>query len=121
MGLKRLRPRTARVVRASLAALAVALLCVPAFADVSHYGKYVQYVHSPGAGGGCLYFTLVGVIEADPIVAGNSWFAIPLTHPGAKEIFMLLTTAKVSERTVSMRTSTSTACGYAAAEYVYMN
>src|SRR5690349_20606438 len=100
--------------------LAIAASASPAHADTSHSGKTVQYIQSPGTAGGCAYFTLNGVSEADPSVPGNAWFAVPVTHPGFKEIMMLLAAAKLSDKWVNVRTTSSTACGYAAVEYVFM-
>ena len=110
---------TSRVLSA-VAGLAAVVSGGNALADTSHSTKLIQYLQSSGSGGQCMYFTLIGVNEADPLVPGNPWFAIPLNHPTAKEIFAILSAAKISDKTVSVRTSTTTACGYAAVEYVYM-
>src|SRR5689334_10571203 len=68
----------------------------------------------------CTFFQLSGVTEADPVVPGNPWFAVPKTHLGYKEIFVVLLTARSNGRTITVQTDGTTACGHAAVLFVTM-
>jgi hypothetical protein len=67
-------------------------LPVAAFALV-HENKEVSLFHSPDTRE-CVFFQLNGVSEADPVTPGVSWFAIPKTHAGYKEIVAALVLAR---------------------------
>jgi hypothetical protein len=98
------------------------LVGTPAQAAAYHASKIVSIVLPPAQYGGCMWFQLTGVTEADPIAAGNPWFAVPVTHPGYKEIFASLLAAKISEKTVTVQMTNATACnGYAAVDWVYVS
>jgi len=58
----------------------------------------------------CLFFKLVGVAEADPVVAGQWWFTVPRTHTAYREILNLLVTARVATLPVSVTTTGNIVC-----------
>ena len=67
------------------------------------------------AGADCVFFTLVGVAEADPARPGDPWFSMPRSQSGAKDLYAMLLAAKLSGQAVTVQTtgSTSSSCaGY---------
>jgi len=83
----------------------------------THTNKEVAVFHSPDSRP-CTFFTLTGVAEADPVVAGNPWFSIPQTHIGYKEIISVLLAARTVGKTVTVGTAGTMACGHAAVQSV---
>ena len=59
----------------------------------------------------CVFFTLNGVSEADPVVPGSPWFAMPRTQTGFNEVYAALLAAKISGTTVTISTTGSPAGG----------
>lgn len=53
----------------------------------------------------CLFFELSGVPQADPLVPGNSWMAVPQSQDGYQEIYALLLWAKATGTPISAVTS----------------
>jgi hypothetical protein len=83
--------------------------------------RAVALFSSPTPTSDCLYFTLQGVPQADPGVPNQPWFAVPRTHQGFKEIAMIVAMAKASERSITVRTGTTFACGFISVDYVYLH
>jgi hypothetical protein len=72
----------------------------------------------------CVYFELAGVPQADSNVSGGgSWFAIPRSAPGFKEIYALLLTAKTTGMALTVETTgvaAGGACGvFAGVHQIY--
>lgn len=68
----------------------------------------------------CVYFNLIGVSQADPVVPGSSFFALSLSDPGYQEKYALLLTAAASGVPVTVATTGTVApCGYAQLRYLY--
>ena len=112
------RRMSVRVVRS----MAVLLLfhVIPAQAVSSWSGKTVQYIQPDSGNADCFYFTLSGVSEADPIKPGNAWFGVNrATHPGSKDLFAMLLTAKLTATPISVLTSGTIECGYAGVNYAF--
>lgn len=62
----------------------------------------------------CIFFRLSGVAEADPVLPGQPWFAVPKTHGGYKEIVATLMIARSTQDPIyQVLTSGAVACGYA--------
>lgn len=84
----------------------------------------VQQLQPPLSNQDCVYFTLTGVSQADPVSAGSAWFAIPSTQTGFSEVYAALLAAKISGATVMVSTSgnfAGGACGnYAGVYYVVL-
>lgn len=64
---------------------------------------------------GCIYFTLDGVDEADPVVPNQPWFTLGPDNPYQKEFFSLLMLAYAAKADVRIATSgkKEPGCGYA--------
>jgi hypothetical protein len=96
----------------------IVLHAISAHGTVTHASKEVLVIHSPDDRE-CLFFQLSGVVEADPITPSVSWFAVPKTHPGYKEIFGLLSMARLSSKALThVATNGKLACGHAAVQSV---
>ena len=97
----RLPLRWTRLLRLSSIALAFAPCLSWA---VTHSGYQVDSVR-PGGDRPCTLFTLVGVSQSDPVAPGSSWFSIPQTTTGYKEMVATLLVAKAAGRTVDVITT----------------
>jgi hypothetical protein len=83
-----------------------------ALSATEHYGKTVSLVEI--AIGGCHFFQLTGVTEADPAVPASPWFAISTTQANAKEMFAVLLTVRASGGTLArVLTNGQVVCGQA--------
>lgn len=84
----------------------------------------VQQLQPPLSNQDCVFFTLTGVSQADPISAGSPWFAVPSTQTGFNQVYATLLAAKVSGGTLLVSTSGALAggdCGnYAGVYYVVL-
>lgn len=104
------------------AIICCALIGAPSmvFSAVTWTGKTVGQLISSHDGADCIYFTLEGVAEADPVAPGFAWFALPRAQYGAKDAYAMLLSAKLSGQTVSVVTRNTLSCGYATAGQVMM-
>jgi len=87
---------------------------------VNWLNRSVGQLQSTYDGADCIYFTLEGVAEADPVKPGDAWFAIPRTQYGAKDAYAMLLAAKLTGKTVFVSTRGTLSCGYAAVSQVLM-
>jgi hypothetical protein len=100
--------------------LATCVLFVPAIGlATQHSGRQVVQLHSPDTRE-CTFFMLTGVAEADPVLPGNPWFAVPKTHVGYKEIVSFLMTARITGESLTVYTAGTTACGHATVSAVLL-
>src|SRR5687768_11964373 len=103
------------------AVVIAALLSAPMIgAAAAWINKHVGQLQSSNAGADCFYFTLDGVAEADPVVPGANWFAIPRTQNGSRDAYAMILSAKISGMTVRVHTNGTVSCGYATASEVFM-
>jgi len=102
--------------KVSIGLVAFFISCV-AHAQVVHEKKVVESVHSPDHRA-CLFFSLTGVTTADPVTPNMNWFAVPMTHPGFKEIVAMLISARTSREPVTVYTTGSVVCGHASVSAV---
>ena len=101
-----------RVVSVSLLALSAGVYASTALA-LTHTDKTVEVVHSPDTRE-CVFFRLTGVTQADPVTPGVSWFAVPKTHAGYKEIVAILLQARATGAPLQhVATTGAVACGHA--------
>lgn len=92
--------------------VALTMACTHSQAVV-HTDKDILVFHSPDARD-CTFFQLSGVSEADPVAPGGTWFAVPKTHSGYKEIVATLLLARAAGRRLNhVSTSGAIACGHA--------
>jgi hypothetical protein len=88
------------------------------------YSAPILQLQPPNYNVDCVWFSLVGVAQADPINPGSPWFGLPRTQTGYSEMFAVLLAAKLSGATLSVVTTGSAAgggCGgYAGIAYVIM-
>jgi hypothetical protein len=98
-------------------ALSLAIFLAPVALGASSYTAAVDMIEAPSASADCVYFTLVGVSQADPVAPGAPWFAVPRAHPGMREIFTILLAAQKTGSTVWVQT-TGAAAGGACGSYV---
>ncbi len=113
-----------RRIRAIVGGLLCGIIASMVF-GATHSDKAISIVQSPTPTNDCLYFTLVGVAQADPISANNPWFAVPRSHSGFKESLAILLAAKLSQQRVTVETTGTVAggsCGaYPLVYYVSMD
>jgi hypothetical protein len=102
-----------RKVNTALAALLSALVSGNACAMLDWPNKNVAMLSSTYDGADCIYFTLQGVTEADPVKPGDPTFAIPRTQYGAKDAYAMLLSVKLAGGTVRVLTRGTLSCGYA--------
>lgn len=100
-----------------LAAMAIAICWAtgPAHA-VTYFAQLVGEVFPPDSIP-CIIFTLVGVAQADPVAPGSPWFALSPTSPNFQAQYAALLVAAAGGQTVTIVTSGTTVCGYAAMSY----
>jgi hypothetical protein len=97
------------------------LAATPALAlAVNWTDRTVGQLQSTYDGADCIYFTLEGVAQADPVDPGVPWFAFPRTQHGAKDAYAMLLAAKLTSKTVFVSTHGTLSCGYAAVSQVLM-
>lgn len=71
----------------------------------------------------CIFFQLVGVTQADPVVPTNPWFALSTSNPMFQQISAMLLTAKATQGRVDIITTGTgdPACaGYASVGGVWL-
>lgn len=61
----------------------------------------------------CLFFQLDGVIEADPVMPGNPWFALPKSAPNFQEMHSWILSARLSNTPLNVTTDGTVSCGTA--------
>lgn len=100
----------------------IAVLTVPATSNamLDWYGRTVAMLSSTYDGADCIYFTLEGVSEADPIKPGDPTFAIPRSQFGSKDGYAMLLAAKLTGQPVRVLTRGTIACGYAAVAQIML-
>lgn len=100
----------------------VAFLVLPSisYSAIQWNSKSVGQLQSAAIGADCIYFTLIGVNEADPVMPGNPWFAMARTQYGAKDTYAMLLSAKLTGQLVSVVTTNTVVCGYAGVNLVWM-
>lgn len=107
-------------VKTALTIFAIAIsVCAPSFGMVWS-NKNVGRLSSTYDSADCIYFTLEGVTEADPIKPGDPMFAIPRTQYGAKDGYAMLLSAKLTGQPVFVVTRGTLACGYASVAQILM-
>lgn len=93
--------------------VATCLVPIPANAVVVHVNKTVVRIHS-GDTRQCFFFQLTGVSEADPVVPGDYWFAIPQSNAGYKDAVAILMLARATGMPLAhVKTTGGLACGLA--------
>ena len=101
--------------------VATLLLAAPIPGETAMWiNKTVSQIQSTYVGSDCFYFTLDGVTEADPVLPGAMWFAIPRTQNGSKDAYAMLLAAKLSGQPLRVHTNGTLSCGYATASEVFM-
>jgi hypothetical protein len=83
-------------------------------------GKTVAMLSSTYDGADCIYFTLEGVSEADPVKPGDPTFAFPRSQYGSKDAYAMLLAAKLTGQPVRVLTRGTLSCGYASVAQVMM-
>lgn len=89
----------------------------PNAVGAEHYGKKVNNVQV-NASNGCIYFTLDGVTEADPVAPGEPWITVASENESKQEVLSLLMMAQASKSDVKVMTSGQIVCGYAGVHYI---
>lgn len=77
-------------------------IAAPAFA-VGQLDKQLQFVIADTRP--CVFFTLQGVQQADPVNPNQPWFALPTSHPMFQQILAMLLTAKMSQAHIDVYTT----------------
>lgn len=93
--------------------VAACLVPTTTMALVVHVNKMVARIHS-GDSRACFFFQLNGVSEADPVVPGDYWFAIPQSNAGYKDAVAILMLARATGMPLAhVKTTGGLACGLA--------
>jgi hypothetical protein len=108
--------RPSRIIATVLAIVGAGTALVPStvFAMQDWANKTVAMLSSTYDGSDCVYFTLEGVTQADPVKPGDPTFAFPRNQFGAKDGYAMLLAAKLADRPVRVLTRGTLSCGYAA-------
>jgi hypothetical protein len=87
-------------------------IATPANGSVHQVSKHVGVIMPPDSRD-CIFFQLVGVSEADPIVPGSPWIAVPRGDNGFTEIYALLLWAKSTGTPITVETNSQaqSTCG----------
>ncbi len=85
----------------------------PAYADVFWASKFIAYVQMDNRT--CLFFTLQGVSEANPVVPGFPWFAIAKSNANYQEMLSMVLSAKLAGKPIGVNTDGTLNCSVAAA------
>lgn len=86
--------------------IAAALGMSAAWATGQYYtAATIGYVMTPSETQNCLFITLVGVSQADPIAPGNPWIAIPSTQNGFSQVYATILEAKAIGASVDVATT----------------
>ena len=88
-----------------LAFFLVATALVSSAPAAVHSNRVVGRIETPDMTRHCVFFSLQGVTEADPIRPNSPWFVVPADHPGFKEIYAALLTARTSGALVTVYTT----------------
>lgn len=72
---------------------------------VTYESYQVGSILMPDATRNCVFFELVGVNQADPVVPSNPWMAIPATQNGYSQIVAFLLWARALGTPISVVTS----------------
>lgn len=83
------------------------------------YEKKVNQVQI-NAANGCLYFTLEGVAQADPVTPGQPWFTLEPSNASHSAMLSILMVAYASKVPVKVATTgiKTPVCGYSQVQYV---
>lgn len=86
-----------------------ALMCSGLATANQQWTATVQQLQPPLSDQDCVYFTLTGVSQADPVVGGSP--CIPSTQTGFNEVYAALLGAKFSGATIMVSTTGNVAGG----------
>jgi hypothetical protein len=107
-----------------LAAIAASTIFAEPVMSEQGYTAQIAQFQPPNYNEDCVWFSLVGVAQADPILPNNPWFGLPRTQIGYSEMFAVLLAAKMSGSTLYVVTTGAAAgggCGgYAGIAFVIM-
>jgi hypothetical protein len=73
--------------------------------SAQNYAAPIAALQPPSNYQDCVFFTLVGIPQADPIVPNNPWFALSPTQIGYSEMYAALLAAKLSGSTLNVVTT----------------
>lgn len=105
--------------KAAAAAALISLLTWSPGVHAADSNGRVALTIPPNGGADCFYFSLYGVAQADPVLPGNSFFAMSKTDPAYQETFALVMTAAANGRYVYASTTGTVVCGKAKLAVVY--
>ncbi|MEG3126133.1 hypothetical protein [Sphingomonas sp. GB1N7] len=109
-----------RLAKNFVAAVALAGIGVaPASANTYRSNQHVNWTQIDSRP--CLFFNLRGVSEADPVLPGEEWFAVPTSNPNYTTFASIILSAKLSNQPVSISTDGTISCGYATAVAISLN
>lgn len=106
-------------VSAKLALLAVGLIAAsapPAFANTERTGQTVAQVLIDSRP--CMFFNLANVSEADPVAAGQKWFAIPVSNANYQTYASIVLSSRLTRQPFWVQTDGTISCGFATASLV---
>jgi hypothetical protein len=86
------------------------ILAGPVLCSQQYIAAIAQF-QPPNYNVDCVWFTLVGVAQADPILPNNPWFGLPRTQIGYSEMYAVLLAAKLGGSTLTVTTTGAVAGG----------
>jgi hypothetical protein len=95
-------PRFRRILSGLFSCVAMTALCHPASADTftGQVEGLLPPDHRP-----CIFFSIAGVPQADPVRPGSRWVAVRQSQNGFKELYALLLAAKHAGAPVTVTTN----------------
>jgi hypothetical protein len=93
------------------ASLAANTMLADAAISAQNYAAPILQLQPPNLNVDCVWFTLVGVSQGDPILPGSPGFALPRSQTGYSEIYAMLQAAKLSGSSLVIETTGAVAGG----------
>lgn len=102
-----------------LSIMCLLILSINSVYATDWYDKKVNQLQI-NAANGCLYFTLEGVAQADPVTPGQPWFTLEPSNASHSAMLSVLMLAYASKATVKVATTgiKTPVCGYSQVQYV---
>jgi hypothetical protein len=109
------KSRTENILRIIVASIGMSALTPTPSSAAQFYTSTIGQLQAPSFNQDCIWFTLTGVAQADPIVPNSPWLALARTQTGFNEIYAMLLATKMSGATVAILTTGVNAGGVCSA------
>jgi hypothetical protein len=105
------KSRTRNVLRIIVASIEMSALIPATSSAAQFYTATIAQLQAPSFNQDCIWFSLTGIAQADPIVPNSPWFALARTQTGFNEIYAMLLATKMSGATIAILTTGTNAGG----------